>query len=293
VDFSSQLNSINESEFLLFRDYINDSCGIHIPHEKAYLIETRLTKLMLDVGADSFGEFYRFIVANPNSSVHQKIINAITTNETMWFRDGAPWKVLEEKLLPHLVEELASGRKTRVRVWCSAVSTGQEIYSTVMCVDDFLNRNKMAGINLSYFDFFATDISSNVLDIAKKGRYDKISIMRGLSDYYRQNYFVKNGSAWDIDPKIRNAVRFDKFNLQNSYQLFGQFDIIFCRYVLIYFADVCKQEIINKMHHALNDEGILFIGNYVLYEMFQDCFETNHYGNLTYYSKKGASPPRE
>ena len=277
--------SINEDEFSLFRDYIIENCGIAIPPEKAYLIETRLTKLMLDVGAESFGEFHRYIVSNPGSPVHSKIINAITTNETLWFRDVLPWKVLEEVYLPRFVEELSSGKKTRVRIWCAAVSTGQEIYSTVMCIDNYLKRNSISGVDLSNFDFYATDISNSVLDIAKKGRYDKISIMRGLDSYYKERYFAQNGSAWDIDPKIRGAVRFENFNLQKDYHSFGLFDVIFCRYVLIYFSDALKKEIISKMHNALTGGGVLFTGNYVLYELFKDDFDIVHHENLTYYTK--------
>jgi len=286
MGFTLQQNSITENEFLLLRDYIRETCGITIPPEKSYLFETRLTKLMLDAGVESFGEFHRYIVSNQDLTLRQKIINAITTNETLWFRDVAPWKVLEEIYLPNFVEELTSGRKKRVRIWCAAVSTGQEVYSTVMCVDDYLNRNCTNGIDLSYFDFFATDISSSVIDIARRGRYDNISIMRGLNDYYRTKYFVKNGSSWDIDPKIHDAVRFENFNLQKSYHKFGLFDIIFCRYVLIYFSDDFKKEVVSKMHHALTDDGVLFTGNYILYDLFKDNFEANHYDNITYYSKK-------
>ena len=285
-DFRSGHSTIDEAEFLLFRDYIKDICGIHVPPEKAYLIETRLAKLMIDAGADSFGEFHRYITKNQDPSVRQKIINAITTNETLWFRDVLPWKVLEEVYLPRFIDEIDKGERTRVRIWCAAVSTGQEVYSTVMCVDDYLNRNKIKGIDLSYFDFFATDISSSVLDIAKKGRYDKISIMRGLDDYYRSKYFTECGSAWDIDPRIHNAVRFENFNLQKDYYSFGLFDIIFCRYVLIYFSDESKREIVTKMRGALAEGGAMFTGNYVLYELFNDGFDVCHYDNLTYYTKQ-------
>ena len=279
--------SINEQEFKLFQDYIEKQSGIIVPPEKAYLIETRLSKLMLDAGAESFGEFYDFIISDKDPRVSEKIINAITINETMWFRDTAPWKVLEESILPGLVEELVSCRKLKVRIWCAAVSTGQEAYSAVMCVDDYLNRNRVEGLDLSRFSFLATDISGSALDIAKHGRYDKISIKRGLNDYYRDKYFSNSGSVWDIDPKIRNAVRFERFNLQESYSKFGVFDIIFCRYVLIYFSNEVKKEIAVKMRDSLTDGGVFFTGNYVLYDLLKDDFESRYYNNLTYYIKKG------
>jgi len=278
--------SINEHEFKLFRDYIAKKSGIIIPPEKAYLIETRLSKLMLDAGAETFGEFYEHITKNTDPNISERIINAITINETMWFRDTAPWKVMEESILPKLVDELASGKKSRVRIWCAAVSTGQEAYTAAMCVDDYLSRNRLKGVGLSAFEFLATDISGSALEIAKNGRYDKISIKRGLSDYYRDKYFCSNGTAWDVDPRIKNAVRFERFNLQDSFIKFGTFDIVFCRYVLIYFSDELKKEVAKKICGALTGGGVLFTGNYVLYDLLKDDFESRHYDNLTYYLKK-------
>jgi len=287
MDLGSLQCSINEDEFALFKDYIAEKSGIAIPPEKAYLIETKLSKLMLDAGAESFSEFYDRVVSNPDPCMAEEIVNAITINETMWFRDSAPWKVLEETVLPKLVEELVSGRKIKVRFWFAAASTGQEAYSTVMCVDDYLKRNRPDGVSLSSFDFYATDISSRVLNLAKKGKYDKISIMRGLNDYYKENYFDHTDSVWNIDPRIRDAVRFERFNLQDKYRFYGLFDIIFCRYVLIYFSDELKKEIAAKMYDSLSDGGVLFTGNYVLYDLFKEDFEAKHYENLTYYIKKG------
>ncbi|MCL2636900.1 MAG: hypothetical protein FWD48_00880 [Oscillospiraceae bacterium] len=281
--------SISEYEFTLFSNYILSISGIIIPPEKAYLVETRLSKLMLDAGAESFTEFYDYIISNADSSLPQKIIDVMTINETMWFRDAMPWNVLERTALPALVEQLASGKKQKIRFWHAAVSTGQEAYSAAMCVDDYLSKNPVKGVDLSNFSFFATDISGKVLETAKSGRYDKISIMRGLNEYYRTKYFKNNGAVWEIDPRIKNAVRFENFNLQNCYKSFGMFDIIFCRYVMIYFSEEMKKEMIAKMRDVLVDDGLLFTGNYVLYDYFKEDFETKPYNNSTYFSKKKVS----
>lgn len=279
-------NSINEEELALFSNYLYQISGIVIPPEKSYLFETRLSKMMVDAGAASFGALYRYILSGADPFAGQKIINAMTTNETLWFRDASPWKVMEEKLLPGLIEALRSGIRSRIRIWCAAVSTGQEAYSTAMCVDDYLSKNQIKDVTLSDFEFFSTDISSRVLELAKKGRYDAISIMRGLNDYYRTKYFIRDRSAWDLDTKIRNAVHFAHFNLQNSYHNLGFFDIIFCRYVLIYFSQESKKEIIAKTHSALTDNGVLFTGTYALFDVIEDYFNTHSYENLTYYTKK-------
>ena len=286
MELKSLQGSISEYEFMLFSNYIAKISGIVIPPEKAYLVETRLSKLMLDAGADSFVKFYDYVISNADPGMPQKIIDVMAIGETMWFRDAMPWNVLERVKLPTFVEEIASGKKSKIRIWCSAVSTGQEVYSAAMCIDDYLTKNQVQGVDLSNFSFFASDISTRVLDVAKKGRYDKISIMRGLNDYYRTKYFTNNGMAWDIDPKIKDAVQFERFNLQDSYTPFGMFDIIFCRYVLTYFSDEFKKEIAAKMRDSLVDGGLLFTGNYVLYDLFKHDFDSNPYGTSTYFSKK-------
>lgn len=292
MNFKSPQGAVSEKEYLLFRDYIEKNCGIAIPPEKAYLIETRLSMLMADAGIDSFGGFYDYIISGADLNISEKIINAVVTNETQWFRDILPWKLMEEILLPGLVGEIAAGRRARARIWSAAASTGQEIYSAVMCVDNYLRKNNIKDVDLSDFDFFATDISSRVLDAAKKGRYDRISMMRGLDDYYRLEYFISDGAAWDVKPEIRNAVRFSRFNLLDGYDKLGIFDIVFCRYVMIYFSDNLKKEIIGKMHSVIIDGGVLFTGNYALYDLFcgNADFDVKHYAcenrEITYYTNR-------
>jgi len=274
----------NDREYKLIRQYITDICGVIIPPEKNYLIETKLSSLMLNSGALTFDEFYR-ILSRGNHDLDQKIINAITVNETLWFRDAVLWKFFDRELLPKLIMQLVSGKKSKIRIWSAASSTGQEAYSIVMCIDNYLKRNKINNVYLSDFEILATDISDRVLDIAKTGRYDKISMTRGLNEHYKAAYFKSSNTAWDIDPRIKEPVKFKRFSLKDDYSGFGLFDVIFCRYVLIYFPDSLKEEIILKMNKALLDDGILFTGNYVLYNMFRDIYSVDSYENLTYYTK--------
>ncbi len=274
---------MDDKEFAVFRDYLCKSSGILVPPDKAYLFEMRLVKVMADAGCENFGELYRYIVSGKDPQITQKIINAMVINETLWFRDSLPWRVLEEDLLPRYIAELRSSARNKVRFWFSAVSTGQEAYSTVMCVDNYLKRKLVRDIQLSDFEFVATDISSRVLDVAKRGRYDAISIRRGLDDAYREKYFTQDKSAWELDPRIRDAVRFSRFNLQHSFLPLGSFDVIFCRYALIYFGDELKREISGKLRRALNRDGVLFVGNSAMSDYFRDGYEHVHYKNLTYF----------
>ena len=274
----------SNNEYSLISSYIYNISGIVIAPEKYYLIDTRLTKLMLDSGANDFGEYYN-IISHGDPETDRKLINAITVNETFWFRDALLWKCIEREILPGFVEQLRSGKANRIRIWSAAASTGQEAYSIAMCIDNYLQRNNIKDITLSDFDILATDISSRVLEIAKEGRYDNISMTRGLSEHYKAAYFKNSGSVWDLDPAIKNAVRFQHFNLHDSYTGFGKFDIIFCRYVLIYFSGDLKTKIVGKMKEILTDDGVLFTGVYVLSNMIMDIFNAKTYENLTYYTK--------
>jgi len=278
--------SINKQEFKLISDYITEISGVVIPPEKRYLIETRLYKLVLDYGVESFSEFYNQVISRNDPVIIQKIIDSIMVNETFWFRDALLWKFFEMEMLPGFVDALLSGRKSKIRIWSAATSTGQEAYSIAMCIDNYLKRNNITRVDLSSFDILATDISSRVLDIAKTARYDRISISRGLSEHYKANYFNINGAAWDLDRRVADAVKFRHFNLQSCYKGFGKFDAVFCRYVLIYFSDIFKADVVTRMNDILVNGGAFFIGHYVLYNMLKEIFDVHNYGNLTYYTKK-------
>lgn len=278
--------SLSNSEFLLFRNFICERCGINIEENKAYLIETRLAKMLIDSGLNSFTELYNSIESNWDDSIATKIIDAVTTNETFWFRDKKPWEVIENCLMPQFVEMLRNKHKTKIRIWSAAASTGQEIYSTVMCIDNYLRKNNITDIKLTDFEFIATDISTNVLEIAKKGIYDSISIKRGLELEYRELYFKKEGHVWVVADFIKNRVKFEQFNLRNSFMFMGKFDLVLCRYVLIYFSKDFRKEVLEKMTRAINKEGYFIIGTSEIYYDMDYLFEKKSYNEATYYMLK-------
>lgn len=278
--------SLSNSEFVLFRNFICERCGINIEENKAYLIETRLAKMLIDSGLNSFTELYNSIESNWDDSIATKIIDAVTTNETFWFRDKKPWEVIENCLIPQFVEMLRNKHKTKIRIWSAAASTGQEIYSTVMCIDNYLRKNNITDIKLTDFEFIATDISTNVLEIAKKGIYDSISIKRGLDLEYRELYFKKEGHVWVVADFIKNRVKFEQFNLRNSFMFMGKFDLVLCRYVLIYFSKDFRKEVLEKMTRAINKEGYFIIGTSEIYYDMDYLFEKKSYNEATYYMLK-------
>lgn len=274
-------------EFLLLQKYIEEQCGITISADKAYLIESRLYKLVLDAGLDSFEKFYRLLQSRRDPQMITNVIDAITTNETLWFRDKSPWEILEKKLLPQYIQELQQKKRQKVRIWSAACSTGQEPYSIAMSIDRYLTSHGITDVNLSAFEIMATDISQAVLQVAMAGRYDNISIMRGLEMGYRDRYFTNEGRVWILRDPIKKAVQFRQFNLQESFMKLGIFDVIFCRYVVIYFSETFKQELFGKIKSSLQRDGALFLGSSEVLSTYRQWFELEQYNNGIYYQVRG------
>lgn len=277
---------LTSKEFSLFQSYIKKSCGIIINEDKSYLIESRLIRLLVDYGFETFEELYSMIEANKDPLLAEKVIEEMTTNETLWFRDKTPWKIMDELLLPRLVDQVRKKEISKVRLWSAASSTGQEAYSTVMAINEHLEKNNIADVKLSDFEIIATDISRQVIEIAKKGRYDPISMRRGIDEYYKNKYFEKDGNIWKIKENIKNVVKFQKLNLQNTFVSMGKFDIIFCRYVMIYFSQEFKNDLLEKLYKSLNGDGAMFIGSSELLYNNKHFFDENEYKQGIYYTKK-------
>lgn len=280
---------MSTKEFQLFQKYIEKQCGITIGEEKAYLIESRLTRLLVEAKLSSFEELYYKIYNNKEPEIAEKIIDAITTNETLWFRDKTPWMMMEEVLLPQWIEELRSFKKRKIRIWSAASSTGQEAYSTAMLIAEYLDRNNIKDITLGHFEILGTDISAPVVQVAKAGKYDPISMIRGMDEKYKKKYFKQEGKVWHLDEKIKRIVTFQKFNLQSSFITLGKFDMILCRYVMIYFSAEFKKDLIRRMGFALNPKGIFIIGNSEIISDYKGNFDLKEYKRAVYYqTKEGA-----
>ncbi len=276
---------MTDLEFQLLRKHIAEYCGILIPEDKAYFIESRLSRLMVEEKLDSFSALYQRICYATNNAINERVIDAITTNETLWFRDKHPWLILERVYLPRFIEQLRSGERNRIRIWSAAASTGQEAYSTAMAIDNYLATRFIKDVSLSQFEIFATDISRSVLTLARNARYDAVSIIRGLDDSIKKRYFTNEGVVWQLCDKIKNAVTFQHFNLNDSFIKLGQFDIIFCRYVMIYFSEQTRALLYPKLADALNDDGAMFIGAYEYFADLGNLFDKQQLENGVYYIK--------
>jgi chemotaxis protein methyltransferase CheR len=270
-----------------FRAFLADACGITLGDNKQYLVSSRLSPLMLEFNIVSIRELVERVRRDRHSTLTERIIDAMTTNETQWFRDQFPFEILKQTILAGIPRNLAQP----VRIWSAACSSGQEPYSIAISVHEYLLKNPgtlPAGVQI-----LATDISPTVLKQAALGVYDGVAIARGLSGERRQRYFLPEGSQWVVKPDVRRLVSFRELNLCQGYEVLGKFDVIFCRNVLIYFAPQLKRDIIMRMSQALNPGGYLFLGAAESISNYSDAFEMLRLdGGIAYRLKSRNAAPR-
>jgi chemotaxis protein methyltransferase CheR len=251
---------IKPEEIKVLSTYIYNICGISIDASKAYLLETRFGKLMEEQGCKSYNEFYHKAKTDPRKELEKKIINAITTNETLFFRDASPFDLLKFKILPDLIDA-RTGKGSppegaNLRIWSSACSTGQEIYSIAMIIKELLGNPSSHKITL-----MGTDLSDAAVAQASAGTYNKFEIERGLPREKLQRYFTPMGGNWKIKDEIRAMATFRRMNLMQPFTGLGKFDIIFCRNVAIYFTLQDRKILFNKIAKVLQPDGYLLIGS--------------------------------
>lgn len=259
------VKELTADEYLRFRQVLEKNSGITLGVGKEYLVNSRLRRMMEREGLESFTELLNNM--ERNRSLQEKVIDAMTTNETLWFRDDHPYRIFRDKLLPEL-----SANKRPIKIWSAACSTGQEPYSLSIEIEEY--KKRYPGQLMSGERILATDISTTALDAAKEGVYQQLAIRRGMTDNYLKAYFDETeDSRWRIRQNIRSRVEFRIQNLQQSFTLLGKFDIIFIRNVLIYFSADLKQDILQRMHANLNPGGYLMLGASEAMNNLGDYFE--------------------
>ncbi|MCP4003891.1 MAG: protein-glutamate O-methyltransferase CheR [bacterium] len=251
--------ALSDQEFLDLRTFIEAKSGITVGDSKRYLIETRLVRLVTEVGCSSFSELHQRLVVNPKSALAEKVVDAMTTNETLWFRDQGPWKILNSALLPKFTEALKSGQKRRIRIWSAACSTGQEPYSIAMSILEHI-ASEAPSIKEDAFEIVGSDLSPSALFVATSGRYDRLSIERGLSPEFRERYFEESEDSWAVQPRVKSMVRLERRNLCDPFDALGSFDLVLCRNVLIYFSATMKRDIVSRLAERLAPGGAFIIG---------------------------------
>ena len=249
--------AITSEEMPVWSRYIKEICGIHLDDSKGYLVETRLGSLLTEAGVSSFSELFYKVRADSSSKLRGRIIEAITTNETSFFRDTSPFDLLRNKLIPDLIDRRgAAAARIPIRIWSAACSTGQEAYSTAIVLKELLG-------DLTRYDIriLGTDISQKVVAVASYGEYNRHDLERGLPPETLARHFMVSGDRWRVRDEIRAMATFRNMNLLEPFSFPYQFDIIFCRNVAIYFTEADKTRLFRNLAKCLEKDGGLIIGS--------------------------------
>ncbi|SDJ23977.1 MULTISPECIES: CheR family methyltransferase [Bradyrhizobium] len=239
-------------DYEYLRKLLKERSGLDLSADKQYLVESRLAPLARRSGLPGIAELVSKMKSGAEPLVAE-VVEAMTTNETFFFRDKVPFDHLKEAVLPALAQARAARRA--LRIWCAASSTGQEPYSIAMCL-------KEAGAMLSGWrtEIVATDLSLGVLEKARAGVFSQFEVQRGLPIQMLVKYFTQNGELWQLNADIRSMVQFRQLNLLQDFSHLGTFDIIFCRNVLIYFDQATKINIFDRMSRMIEPDGVLALG---------------------------------
>lgn len=271
--------SIQVSDFEYLRQIVEVESAIVLDESKNYLIESRLIPIVRGAGLKTIAELVARIRLEAERDLKRKVVEAMTTNETSFFRDSEPFEALKAEILPPLI---ASRRaKKELRIWCAASSTGQEPYSFCM-----LLRESFPELATWKVEFIATDINLDVLERARAGRYNSVEIKRGLPIEYLQKYFTPEGDDWVIRKDIRDMVKFQQLNLIQNWPNMGMFDLVFIRNVLIYFNIEKKREILGKIRRLLQPDAYLFLGTAETTLNIDDNFERKAFKKSSCYQLK-------
>ena len=262
--------------------YIQEICGIHLDDSKGYLVETRLSGLLSEFGASSFSELFDKVRSDGSSKLRGKIIEAITTNETSFFRDVSPFELLRHKLIPDLIDR-RNGNRARVpiRIWSAACSTGQEVYSAAMVLKELLG-------DLTGYDIriLGTDISNQAVAQASYGAYNRLELERGLPPEMLARHFMASGERWRVRDEIRALATFRTMNLLEPFAFPSPFDIIFCRNVSIYFTEADKTRLFRNLAKYLAKDGYLMIGSTESISGLCPELEPKRYLRAVFYQRK-------
>lgn len=244
---------MNITDFEIYKDLLKQKSGLVLTQDKSYLIESRLNPIAKKWGYDNIMAMTNVLRGVPPNDLVVDIVEAMTTNETSFFRDKKPFDIFKETVLPYYLEK-ASARK-ELKIWCAAASSGQEPYSLAMLLKE--EAAKLPGWR---FHITATDISHDILEQAKEGVYTQFEVQRGLPIDLLLKYFTQNGDKWSVNDDIKSMIKYKYFNLLENMAVMGKFDIIFCRNVLIYFDSETKKDVMERMSNQMEDDGFFFLG---------------------------------
>jgi chemotaxis protein methyltransferase CheR len=244
---------VTPQDYAYLSKLLNERSGLQLAGDKQYLIESRLLPVARQNNCGSIGDLVAKLKAFAEEPLRQRVTEAMTINESFFFRDKTPFDRFQDTVLPSMQKMRATTK--RIRIWCAAASTGQEPYSLAMMLKQA--KDEFAGWKI---EIVATDISSEVLEKAKTGLYTQFEVQRGLPIQLLLKYFKQDGDQWRIAEELRDMVQYKKHNLLDDFASLGMFDVIFCRNVMIYFDSKTKQDVLTRISRALVKDGHLLLG---------------------------------
>lgn len=261
------MSELTLQEYREFRDFLAKESGIVLGDNKQYLVSSRLRGLLADLHLKSVRELLDLLYNSRDARLRQRIIDSMTTHETLWFRDQYPFESLKRMILP----ELARRKLSDVRIWSAACASGQEPYSISMICEEY--RREYPRHPLGNVQIIATDISQTILKTAREGVYESLALGRGLTADRRERFFDPIGDKAVVKFEVKQSVIFRELNLMKPYAGLGRFHVIFCRNVMIYFSDELKTDILNRIAAVLEPDGYLFLGGSEAISRYSDKFE--------------------
>jgi chemotaxis protein methyltransferase CheR len=277
---SSSKLEITATEYQAISDFLAATSGIVLGGNKQYLVQSRLGGLLKRFDLSSFAELIEALHAlKPTSQqIRTAVIDAMTTNETFWFRDKAQFTALQEQVLPELFEH----KQGPVRIWSAACSSGQEPYSISICVHKALQTlGKSRNVQI-----IGTDISEQVLSEARQAVYSELAVSRGLEPNDKAEFFSQVADGYQLNSNITRQVRFQTFNLLKPFSVLGKFDIVFCRNVLIYFSEQIKLDILQRLSEVIEPGGYIFLSSTESMPLKLIQFEPVRHSGTRCYRKK-------
>ncbi len=257
---------MNVNDFEFIAQLLYQRSGLVITQEKAYLLESRLNPVARKWDLDGFDALIAALRSNKEERLLVDVTEAMTTNESFFFRDNRPFDQFKEIVLPHLLEARAA--RKQIRVWSAACSSGQEPYTLAMILKE--EAAKLAGWKV---EIVATDLSTEILQKAKEGLYSQFEVQRGLPITLLMKHFTQEGEKWRISEEIRSMVSYRPFNLLDSPTALGTFDVVFCRNVLIYFDQATKGQVLSRIAQIMPADGYLYLGGAETVLGISDSFE--------------------
>ncbi|SMF76393.1 MCP methyltransferase, CheR-type [Tistlia consotensis] len=275
---------MSPQDFDFIAQLLKQRSGLTIGPDKAYLLESRLNPVARKHGFNGLTDLIQGLRLRGDQTLTRDVVEAMTTNESFFFRDTKPFDQFKRLVLPHLLEKRAAKRS--FRIWSAACSSGQEAYSLSMILKEF--EAKLAGWRV---EMIATDLSTEILDKAKEGVYSQFEVQRGLPVQLLVKHFAQEGDRWRIAPDIKRMVTFRTFNLLDDPAPLGQFDVVFLRNVLIYFDQPTKTKVLERVSRQMAPDGFLYLGGAETVLGISDKFQVFP-GERGIYGLSAAAQPR-